>query len=122
MAKRWQRCGGKDVIWSRFHCNVAESSRIRLQSIKIAMRKQNVISINSIVTMKKGNRIETILGNYRGQLLDKHLEKKDFTTSMFVNLQKCCKLIFFTFFICFYVFYFLTLEWGLNYAKHSIIP
>ena len=89
MAKGWQCWGGKDAIWNRFHCNVAESSRIRLQSIKIAMRKQNVISLNSIVTMKKGNRIETILGNYRGQLFDKYLKERIFTTSMFVNLQKC---------------------------------
>ncbi len=71
MAKGWQCWGGKAVIWGRFHCNVAESSRIRLQSTKIAMRKQNVISLNSIVTMKKGNRIETILGNYRGQMIGK---------------------------------------------------
>lgn len=90
MTKRWQRCGGKTVIWSRFHCNVAESSRIRFQSIKFAMRKQNVISLNSIVTMKKGNRIETILGNNRGQLFDKYLKERIFTNPKFVIVKKCC--------------------------------
>lgn len=97
MAKGWQCWGGKDVIWGCFHCNVAESSRIRLQSIKIAMRKQNVISLNSIVTMKKGNRIETILGNYRGQLFDKYLKERIFTNPKFVIVKKCCKLIFLLF-------------------------
>jgi hypothetical protein len=87
MTKRWQRWGGRDVIWGRFHCNVAESSMIRLQSIIIAMRKQNVISLNSIVTMKKGNRIETILENYRGQLFDKYLKERIFTNPKFVIVK-----------------------------------
>ncbi len=90
MAKGWQCWGGKAVIWGRFHCNVAESSRIRLQSTKVAMRKQNVISLNSIVTMKKGNRIETILENYRGQLFDKYLKERIFTNPKFVIVKKCC--------------------------------
>lgn len=40
--------------------------------------------------MKKGNRIETILGNYRGRLFDKYLKKRIFTNSKFVAVRKCC--------------------------------
>ena len=47
--------------------------------------------------MKKGNRIETILGNYRGQLFDKYLKERIFTNPKFVIVKKCCKLIFLLF-------------------------
>lgn len=40
--------------------------------------------------MKKGNRIETILGNYRGRLFDKYLKKRTFTNPKFVAVRKCC--------------------------------
>ncbi len=37
--------------------------------------------------MKKGNRIETILGNYRGQLFDKYLKERIFTNPKFVIVK-----------------------------------